>query len=63
MQLIVANFVVFTILAPFVAMSHFWGPITISTLNIYTVGFQVWASISLAIDTTIAGIMIWSVRN
>ena len=29
----------------------------------YAVGFEVWASVSLAIDTTIAGIMIWSVRD
>ena len=38
-------------------------PETRSSYTGYRVGFEVWASVSLAVDTTIAGIMIWSVRN
>ena len=65
MQLIVANFVVFMILAPFLTVHGFGSfplaPYTI--VNDYGVFFEIWASASLAIDTAIAGIMIWSVRE
>jgi hypothetical protein len=60
--LIVANFVVFIILGAIAAvynMGIFPGIYAVSIS--YGVAFEVWASVSLATDTAIAGIMIWSV--
>ena len=66
MQFIAADFVVIIVLAPIMArfVLYFMGhPDVPNSYPGYAVGFQVWASVSLAIDTTIAGIMIWSVRD
>ena len=57
-----ANFVIFITLASLMAAAYA-SPISFDSVTFYIVGFQVWTSVSLVIDTTIAGIMIWSVCN
>ena len=62
MQLIAANFVVFITLASIAAVySMGFLPGLYTVADGYGVAFEVWASVSLGIDTAIAGIMIWSV--
>ena len=69
--MIAANFVIFTILAlitvvfyeDFLASLDITGNSDIDCGTGYGLAFVIWASISTAIDTGIAGIMIWSVRE
>jgi hypothetical protein len=58
--LIAANFVIFIVLGAIAAV-YSTGIYVVSFS--YGGAFEVWVSISLAIDTAIAGIMIWSVRE
>ena len=61
--MIAGNFVVFITLGSLAAVYRDFIPGVHTVFDGYVTGFPVWASVSLVIDTAIAGIMIWSVRE
>jgi len=63
MAFIVADFVIIIVLAPLMTLSYFRSYEPTSSYAGYGLACQVWASISLAIDTTIAGILTWSLMT